>query len=152
MRSIFTLKCLIYTPCHLGLYFKFTSINFNLYRYSAEQPESLTNNLFFWQQYINIGNSFSALFQVNYIAFMNSDHHEALYYPSMLLPVFPPVGWLMFSGLVSKTHPPKFNNGANWQSKRHFPNSQPKRESEKRKQEKRSSRLGSERRGQDLTC
>ncbi|XP_039937767.1 ATP-binding cassette sub-family A member 9-like isoform X2 [Hirundo rustica] len=36
---------------------------------------------------------------VNYAAFMNSDHHEALYYISMLIPVFPPVGWIMFSGL-----------------------------------------------------
>ncbi|XP_066188433.1 ATP-binding cassette sub-family A member 9-like [Sylvia atricapilla] len=36
---------------------------------------------------------------VNYAAFMNSDHHEALYYVCMLIPVFPPVGWIMFSGL-----------------------------------------------------
>ncbi|XP_019147857.3 ATP-binding cassette sub-family A member 9-like isoform X2 [Corvus cornix cornix] len=36
---------------------------------------------------------------VNYTAFMNSDHHEALYYICMLLPVFPPMGWITFSGL-----------------------------------------------------
>ncbi|XP_015501628.1 ATP-binding cassette sub-family A member 9-like isoform X2 [Parus major] len=36
---------------------------------------------------------------VNYAAFMNSDHNEALYYICMLIPVFPPVGWIMFSGL-----------------------------------------------------
>ncbi|XP_063266240.1 ATP-binding cassette sub-family A member 9-like isoform X2 [Prinia subflava] len=36
---------------------------------------------------------------VNFAAFMNSDHHEALYYICMLIPVFPPVGWIMFSGL-----------------------------------------------------
>ncbi|KAM4762015.1 ATP-binding cassette sub-family A member 9-like isoform 1-T1 [Cyanocitta cristata] len=36
---------------------------------------------------------------VNYTAFMNSDHHEALYYTCMLLPVFPPMGWITFSGL-----------------------------------------------------
>ncbi|NXO31951.1 ABCA5 protein, partial [Cisticola juncidis] len=31
---------------------------------------------------------------VNFAAFMNSDHHEALYYICMLIPVFPPVGWI----------------------------------------------------------
>ncbi|XP_014738256.1 PREDICTED: ATP-binding cassette sub-family A member 9-like isoform X1 [Sturnus vulgaris] len=36
---------------------------------------------------------------VNYAAFMNSDHNEVLYYACMLIPVFPPVGWIMFSGL-----------------------------------------------------
>ncbi|XP_054134680.1 ATP-binding cassette sub-family A member 9-like [Melozone crissalis] len=36
---------------------------------------------------------------VNYVAFMHSDHHEVLYYICMLIPMFPPVGWIMFSGL-----------------------------------------------------
>uniref|UniRef100_A0A8C9NK02 ATP binding cassette subfamily A member 10 n=1 Tax=Serinus canaria TaxID=9135 RepID=A0A8C9NK02_SERCA len=36
---------------------------------------------------------------VNYAAFMHSDHHEVLYYICMLIPMFPPVGWIMFSGL-----------------------------------------------------
>ncbi|RLV94598.1 hypothetical protein DV515_00013079 [Chloebia gouldiae] len=36
---------------------------------------------------------------VNYAAFMNSDHHEVLYYACMLIPMFPSVGWIMFSGL-----------------------------------------------------
>ncbi|NWR03948.1 ABCA9 protein, partial [Paradoxornis webbianus] len=31
---------------------------------------------------------------VNYAAFMNSDLHEALYYFCMLIPMFPPVGWI----------------------------------------------------------
>lgn len=121
----------------LELYFKFTSLNFNLYQNSAEWPESLTN--IFSDNTLMLEIVFSALFQVNYAAFMNSDHHEVLYYLCMLIPVFPPVGWIMFSGLVSKTHPTKFNNyprGANGQSKRFFPNSQSKRESGKRKQEK----------------
>lgn len=50
---------------------------------------------------------------MNYAAFLNSDHHEVLYYACMLIPVFPPVGWIMFPGLVCKTHPPKFNNYPN---------------------------------------
>nr|XP_031362262.1 ATP-binding cassette sub-family A member 9-like [Lonchura striata domestica] len=40
-----------------------------------------------------------AFILVNYAAFMNSDHHEVLYYACMLIPMFPPVGWIMFSGL-----------------------------------------------------
>uniref|UniRef100_U3JIM2 ABC transporter domain-containing protein n=2 Tax=Ficedula albicollis TaxID=59894 RepID=U3JIM2_FICAL len=36
---------------------------------------------------------------VNYAAFMNGDHNQVLYYICMLIPVFPPVGWIMFSGL-----------------------------------------------------
>ncbi|NXQ31150.1 ABCA5 protein, partial [Alaudala cheleensis] len=35
-----------------------------------------------------------AFILVNYAAFMNSDHHVALYYICMLIPVFPPVGWI----------------------------------------------------------
>ncbi|NXM13572.1 ABCA5 protein, partial [Ploceus nigricollis] len=31
---------------------------------------------------------------VNFAAFMNSDHHEVLYYTCMLIPMFPPVGWI----------------------------------------------------------
>ncbi|NXH00986.1 ABCA5 protein, partial [Loxia leucoptera] len=31
---------------------------------------------------------------VNYAAFMHSDHHEVLYYICMLIPMFPPVGWI----------------------------------------------------------
>ncbi|NXI12768.1 ABCA5 protein, partial [Irena cyanogastra] len=31
---------------------------------------------------------------VNYAAFMNSDHNKVLYYICMLIPTFPPVGWI----------------------------------------------------------
>ncbi|NWS30088.1 ABCA5 protein, partial [Polioptila caerulea] len=31
---------------------------------------------------------------VNYIAFMNTDRHVIFYYICMLIPMFPPVGWI----------------------------------------------------------
>ncbi|NXA76993.1 ABCA5 protein, partial [Thryothorus ludovicianus] len=31
---------------------------------------------------------------VNFVAFMSSDRHVVLYYICMLIPVFPPVGWI----------------------------------------------------------